>query len=248
MKYYFVTGSGRSGTTFLAHLLNGQPNYFIDHEYIGNRQFWLLTWYIGKPYSVPFLTKKKKEIEASHTVENFVDINGYLQNCTDEVEEIFKPQCILHIIRDPKMVIRSLYTRRSERAIHLLPKEEAEINRWLHEDKFYQVCWNWANCTRRLLEKKYPVIHFEKLISDYDYFKTHVAAPLGIEIDEATWNIRSKEKVKKTMPKWYRFLYSRVKGKEFLADEIPHHSMWTDDQKTIYNEVCGDLAKQLGYS
>ena len=61
MRYAFVTGMGRSGTKFLSSLLSIDNNAISNHEYIGNREYWLLSWYLGNIYQNVILKNAKKK-------------------------------------------------------------------------------------------------------------------------------------------------------------------------------------------
>jgi Sulfotransferase domain len=246
-QYIFITGLGRSGTSFLTRLLSGHPNVYAGHEYIGNREFWLLSWYLGKVYNTEYLKRVKTQIDQKFSETTFIDVNGRLQNCVPELMEIFQPKAVLHLVRDPRKVVRSLYIRRNDNNVHLIPKDKNEISRWLDEDKFYQVCWNWARTTEHLLNQGIPVLNFEKLIGDYDYCKANLLDVAGIQMDQQTWKARSIEKVNKTQPKWYRYLYSRLKGKPFVEDTLPEFSEWAPSQKIVFFEVCGPIMERVGY-
>ena len=63
INYIFITGFGRSGTKFLSHLLSQCSEAKTFHEYVGNREFELLSWYIGKSYTKPYLENQKIKIE-----------------------------------------------------------------------------------------------------------------------------------------------------------------------------------------
>ena len=92
INYIFITGFGRSGTTFLSHLLSQCIDFRAFHEYVGNREFELLSWYLGTSYSKPYLENQKVRIEQDPQIANqFIDVNGAYRNCVDEVEEVFKP-------------------------------------------------------------------------------------------------------------------------------------------------------------
>ena len=81
MKYAFVTGMGRSGTKFLAELLSMTPECKATHEFIGGREFSLLSWYIkAADYAVPYLRRARQRIESEANGECvFIDVNSYLQ-------------------------------------------------------------------------------------------------------------------------------------------------------------------------
>jgi hypothetical protein len=246
-KYIFITGLGRSGTSFLTSLLSGHQGIYSGHEYIGNREFWLLSWYLGAGYSEEYLKRTKAGIEKKFDHHTFIDVNGRLQNCVPQLKAVFDNPEVLHLVRDPRKVVRSLYIRRNDKNIHLIPKERQEISKWLDEDKFYQVCWNWARTTQQLLDMKLPLIQFEKLTGDFEYCKSKLLDVAGIRMDKTEWEKRSSIKVNRTYPKWYRLMYARLKGKTFVEDELPEYAEWSTEQKKVFLEVCGPVMELAGY-
>tara|TARA_B110001450_G_scaffold42456_1_gene38594 strand:- start:8672 stop:9430 length:759 start_codon:yes stop_codon:yes gene_type:complete len=248
INYIFITGFGRSGTTFLSHLLSQCIDFRAFHEYVGNREFELLSWYLGTSYSKPYLENQKVRIEQDPQIGNkFIDVNGAYRNCVDEVEEVFKPLKTFHLVRDPRNVVRSLYTRRDDKKIHFIPKNETDIKWWLTANKFSQICWNWKTETELLLEKKLDIIHFEKITGDFNYFKSNLLDKIDLKMDLETWQKEVAVKRNKTKPKLYRYLYAKIKGKQFVETRLPTFNDWPEDYKAIFKDICGDTMLKLGY-
>lgn len=248
MEYVFVTGMGRSGTKFLTNLLGTLDNVHAVHEYIGNREFWLLSWYLPiDVYAKPFLERQKKQIEGRYSSGIFIDVNGYLQNAVPEINTTFQPKKIFHFVRDPRDVIRSLYTRRNDSDIHLIPKNLPDIEKWLDGDKFTQICWNWANTTEQLLKENTELLKFEKIKSDFEYFSEKILVPLNLDLPKSAWEEAVAKKINRTRPMWYRWVYSKVKNKPVMKDELPNYTEWTEYQKKQFIEICGSTMKKCGY-
>ena len=249
MKYFFITGMGRSGTTFLASMLSGLPGVKAGHEMIGNREFCVLSWYMrGTSYSKEYLQQAKRQIEQSEQVDSYIDVDGYLQYATDEIQEVFHPHGLLHLVRNPKEVIRSTYTRRIDGDIHILPKEEGEIKRWLEGDRFQQICANWKMVVEPLLAKKIPLLRFEDVIEDYDYLNEKLLRPFGLALPKNRWEKLKDEKINRTRTKVFRYVYSRVKGKTYQPELLGVYDQWTPQQKKIFQEYCGPFMEALGYA
>ncbi|WP_111682131.1 sulfotransferase domain-containing protein [Winogradskyella tangerina] len=248
IDYAFVTGVGRSGTTFLSHLLSNCKGATIHHEYERTREFQLLSWYLGKTYSIPYLKVLKEDIESKNSsASKFVEVNGGYRHCINELCEVFQTEKVFHLVRNPKDVVRSLYTRRDERNVHFIPKTETEIEWWLKADKFSRICWNWKTDTELLINEGLDILLFEKIISDYDYFKTNLLDKIGLTMDKGSWQNEVQVKKNKTKSKLYRFLYAKYKGKGFVEDRLPKYEDWSDDYKHKFNEICGDTMLKLGY-
>ena len=111
MKYIFITGLGRSGTSYISALLSKINGVHVGHESTGSREFWLLSWYLKDTvFTAEYLQRKKNKIESEIKSEWYIDSDSYLQNATDELKKVFQPAAIFHLVRHPKEVVRSIYT------------------------------------------------------------------------------------------------------------------------------------------
>jgi len=249
MKYIFITGMGRSGTSFISALLSKIQGVHVGHENTGSREFWLLSWYLkNTDYTTEYLLRKKKKIESEIASEWYIDSDSYLQNATDELKKIFQPREIFHLVRHPKEVVRSIYTRRNENDIHLVPKEKTDIQRWMNGNRFEQICWNWKNAVENLLDKKVPVIKLESLTDSYDYFNEKLLEPFGFKLSKKNWEEIKNKKVNKTRSALFRYSYSKIKGKHYQPDVLPDFEKWPGEYKKIFSEYCFPAMKRMDYS
>src|SRR5690554_3120095 len=99
MKYLFFIGMGRAGTKFLSSLLSIDQNITVCHEFIGNREYWLLSWYLGEDYSTHYLEKSKLEISKTANKKQFIDVNSYLANSVNSLDVVFDKPNIFHLVR-----------------------------------------------------------------------------------------------------------------------------------------------------
>lgn len=248
MKYTFVTGMGRSGTTFLAELLSTCPDCSAHHECIGDREFWLMSWYLtSSDYTVPYLQQTREQIEASSNgTPVFVDVNSYLRNAVHGLKQVFDGSTVFHLVRDPRKVIPSIYARRSDRDVQQLPRDPEELRWWLKSDKFDRICWNWADSTRRLMGEDTITVRLEDIVGDYDYVSEHFAKVAGVHIEKESWEANRSSKKNRTKPRLYRYLYARMRGEPYV-EPLPPFEEWSGEQKDTYQRICGDLAAELGY-
>lgn len=248
MNYTFFTGLGRSGTVFTSGVLSHLKDSTVKHEWIGNKEFSLLNRYLPDDvYAETYLERVKERIETEFHTANFIDVNPWLKNAVPALRKVF-PGCSTYVlVRHPKEVIRSLYARRSPKTIHEIPTQKEEVERWLDGDKFYRICWNWADYNRTLLKQGARLVRFEDLKSDYNYFDEQVLTPLGFEMSREDWSEGLAGRRNKTHSKLYRYMYSRLKGKEYIAEYLPEYDQWSSDQKKTMKEICGEVAAQCGY-
>ena len=248
MNYVFVTGMGRSGTRFLAEILNHAPRCAARHEFIGDREFWLLSWYLGQQeYTVPYLRGVRRRIEQECTGKAvFVDVNSYLQNAVPALREVFDDSPVVHLVRDPRQVIPSIYKRRSDRDVDRIPKTGDLTRWWLEADKFERICWNWAETTRRLMAEGTITVRFEDISNRYDRFSDGLTKAVGVDIPRKTWEAMRARRVNATRSSLYRYVYARLKGRTYVSG-IPSYAGWSQRLKDVYQRTCGDLAAELGY-
>lgn len=246
MKYAFITGMGRSGTTFLGSFLKLDPNVYSTHEYIGNREYWLVSWYLGSIYSKVLLKNAKAQIESEVKKEIFIDVNGYLADSTESIKEVFNNPKIFHLVRNPKKVIPSLMIRRDDLRIHKIPKTQKEIEDWEVMTKLEQVCVNWVQTTEDLLKYDTELLLFESLISDYNYLTKKLLTPLNLNISQEQYNDFKAKKINKTRGWLYRYLYAKYKGKKQINKSVTFED-FNEKQLELFYAICGPTMQKLGY-
>jgi hypothetical protein len=238
---------GRSGTKFLSSLLELDANISVGHETIGNREYWLLSWYLGETYQIPFLKNEKSKFEKSKTASIVVDVNSYLQNSAETLVKVFDKSEVFHLVRDPRKVVPSIYTRRDDSRIHKIPKTAIEIEQWIKMNKLQQVCYNWTQTTNSLIDSGLKIIKFEEMTSDYAYLKAHVLEPIGANISLEQFENFKKVKVNRTRSKLYRYFYAKYKGKSFINKQA-NFDDFSREQKEMFFDICGSTMAKLNYT
>lgn len=245
MKYVFFTGMGRSGTKFTSELFKLDKSLCANHEFIGDREYKLLSWYLGNDYCNAFLRKEKEKIDAYRQNKIFVDVNGELSDSVASISSVFDQSKVYHLVRNPRKVILSLLIRRDDNKMHKLPKDKNGIDAWMEMSKLEQICTNWVQTTETLLAENTELIQFEKLISDYQYVKSKILDPCGIAISENEYDeIRSK-KINKTRSVTFRYIYSKLKGKGFDNRSIKKELAKEEEEQFL--KICRPTMKKLGY-
>ena len=247
MKTIFITGLGRSGTSFLAHVLQHLENTQVAHEHIGDRDYWLLSWYLGPEYAQTYLQLRKNEIENSTDSQWFIDVNSYLQHSVEELRSVFEPSEIFHLVRNPKHVVRSIYIRRNDHNMDIVPKTKREIETWLASDKFTRICINWTMTTEQLLSQNTNLILFERLLNEDGYFEEKLLRPFGFTMNQSLSTALKSGKVNRTRSSLYRWLYARWKQKNFVREKMPPYAEWETRNKRTLFEICGPTMKKIGY-
>ncbi len=246
-RYVFVTGMGRSGTTWLAGLLQEADGCVCRHEFIGDRQYWLLSWYLGASWAVPCLERAKAEIDRRFPEGVFVDVNGYLHHSVPFLKEVFGDVAVFHLVRDPRNVVPSIHARRNPEDMQILPKDEGDIRHWIDRGKFWQICWNWADTTKRLVAQGIPVLQFERLVSDYEYLRTRLLEPAGIHVAEDFWEEARRNRCNRTRSRLYRYVYAKLRGRQPVTNTLPPYEEWSAERKQAFRDLCGEAMQLVGY-
>jgi len=239
-RFFFILGMGRSGTTFLANFLNRAEGVHVFHEPAFEdfnahvRAFY--TPEIAERYIQNF---RKKEIYLRmHHVDSGIygEVNSSLRRHAGAIKRNFPEATILHLVRDGRDVVRSLMSRRMMTikdpfSIRIHPKKsDPWSERWKKMDRFSRICWFWQVENSYLRSIIGKVIHFEKVLSSYDYFYTEVLEPCHINIEKKDWEnaVASPRNATKNfgMSTW---------------------DSWTQEQKKIFRELCGEEMVKCGY-
>ena len=240
-QLFFMLGFGRSGTAFLAHLLNQPPAVQVFHEPVLEDFYAHLRAHYSLPAAVAYIGGfRKKEIymRMRHaTPAIYGEVNGLLRCHAQAIQKVFPQAVVLHLVRDGRDVVRSTMPRRTmtlrnpfSMMIHPMESDPWR-ERWSKMDRFARICWFWQEENARLRKAIRNTVQFEKLLSSFDYFHDCVLQPCHITMQKAVWeeSIRNPLNVtaKHQMPKWQD---------------------WSPEQKKTFLDICGEEMAACGYS
>ncbi|MCK4523532.1 sulfotransferase [candidate division WOR-3 bacterium] len=236
---FFILAMGRSGTKFLSSLLNSN-SVKVVHERFPDILFYQLAYRSEKLADSYFISYRRNVIDRelkNNLVSNYGEVNGLLRRHCNTIHKFYPNSKIIHLVRDGRNVVRSMMSRKSfkwydigTRFVHPL-KGDSYWNKWHLMSRFEKLCWYWMIDNKYLrLNCKYQ-IEFEKLISNYDYYKMNVLDLLEIEQSNDSWENLVKKP--KNVTKRYSF---------------PHWSKWSSKNKNSFRNICSDEMESLGYN
>ena len=253
MRFVIVTGCDRSGTTFLANLLDRAPNVEARHEFFGTsallnpnqpgRTFSALSYYDpGHPYLERTLRHEKDQVLARFPDRHaFVDVNGRLRYALDVARRVLDEPACFQLVRNGRDVVRSFYLskRYSERdkgSMAILPTDPATLELWQGYSRLERISWYWNHVVSQLLEQGIGVLHLERIVSDYQYLRERLLEPCGIALEPDVWRSIKDKRLHRT----------RFRPK-FLLRGQPVSLKWTPELETRFMAIYGATMSALGY-
>ncbi len=239
-KFFFIVGMGRSGTTFLARLFDKIPQVAAYHEALGDKQA-LIQAVNNKTAAFDYFRGYRKLLIARRLLLAkagiYCESNSYLRYHVDALSILWKPK-ILHIVRDGRLVVRSMMNRdvfssHNKKGHSWVIKPQVGDpyrEKWEEMDRFAKACWYWAYTNDFLLEYDLSIIRFDDIISSYDLFLQQIPKALSDGISFQMWKIETGKP--KNISRNYLF---------------PHHSAWSEQQKRQFDAICGSTMERLGY-
>jgi hypothetical protein len=198
----FICGLARSGTTLLVRLLDAHPElnvlaeetYFYHHMLESSRFSWLIVQiseFAGLPHLPAILASpilRRLALRGDHPV-TLTDENQYCiektpsnERFTAINERLFSNTArYVHIIRDPRDIAASLFTRRNETA----PERG---------DSLARICYLWGvsvgHCSSALahIPDRYYPLRYEDLVRNPREVMHGVCNFLGIDFDDRVLN------------------------------------------------------------
>lgn len=258
MKYFFFLSMGRSGTQFLASLLSKAPGTLVYHEPAEEDRVYFGLRYAGTFDKVmdAYLERRFQKLlkQTGKNYEVYGEVNSYLRYETEWLRKKFNP-VFFHLVRDGRDFVRSAYTRGvytlDDRKWMIVPGDQDPMaEKWENTDRFQKLCWYWKHTNEYIASRVERTVLFEKLLTDYDYFKDNVLGPLGLSIPHGTWSAAVK-KPKNTSKR--AILRKKIKRmilfqpKEKRIKPLPHWSQWDNKRKELFNEICFETMKKFGY-
>ena len=237
---FFLLGIGRSGTRFLAELLNTDKNAIVFHEPIPEDFDAFCIAYKNEKAAFRYISKYRKKkmysLVKGVDVKTYGEVNSVLRYHVEALIKCFPHARTLHLVRDGRDVVRSFMSRehydKGSKGHHALRpvKKDPLYYRWGTLSRFEKICWLWADANRRVRQHANRYVKFEKLISDYTYFQENIENYLEVDIGREKW-IAAVNRPKNT-------------SKHFI---IPHWKEWDERLAESFKRICGDEMRMFGY-
>ncbi|MDP8218131.1 MAG: sulfotransferase [Candidatus Theseobacter exili] len=240
-QVFFIFGVIRSGTAFLAHVLNKSENALVAHETVIDDYWYQVEAYQSEEKAFKYLstTRRKKLYLMIKDNPNKIygEINPFLRRFAKSVPKVFPEAKVLHLVRDGRDVVRSIMCRatfgKKDPLINkIVPdKNSFYYEKWTTMTRFEKVCWFWQNDTKYLDENTKYTVKLEKLRADYTYFKEKILDYLDLYVSKEDWED----------------IVNKPKNKSPVLS-FPHWSEWNVEQKEAFNRICGVQMEKYDYA
>ncbi len=242
-RIFFILGSGRCGTMFLSRLLNKAPDALVLHEPLRHSDLEVRPACRKNPQAATEYVRKFRRYEIfkkirEHDVGTYGEVSQPLRCLGAALKEVIPTATMMILVRDGRAVIRSALNRQKGKGRWNHPMMmplagDPYRDRWESMNDFQKACWWWMDSYQELMRHLpgVPVLHFERILSDYDYLQSNVLGPLGIPISKRQYEEHKADKTQNSA----------------IAYTVPHWNEWSDEQARHFAEICGPTMQALGY-
>jgi hypothetical protein len=223
INLFFILATGRSGTNFLASVLDQAPGATVVHEPVPEDfRAYTAAFYSENAASRYIQGFRRKEIylrmhRSQH--ESYGEVNSVLRRHANALQQAFPKANVVHLVRDGRDVVRSMMARRTmtdqdRHTAKIHPhSDDPWYSRWDHMDRFARLCWYWQVENRYLRETIARTVRLESLISNYDYFRQNLLVPCSLNLPASVWensiNLPANATKEHRMPPWPEWGHSR---------------------------------------
>ena len=239
---FFVVSTGRTGTKWIAEVLNLNKDALVEHEPIPV-ETWAYKAAVGnlivaEKYIRKFRLKEiYLRVARQHPdLKIYGEVNGMLRRHIESILKHIPEVKLIHLVRDGRDVVRSIMSRRTYSGKHPVfydfqpPKIDEYSGRWNDLSEFEKVCWIWQWENKYMREHIDLYARFEDIISSYALFRNQILEPLSLELEETVWQATVQR------PKNVTKRYGLGKWED-----------WTIEQKEQFIHICGKEMQEYGY-
>lgn len=246
-QLFFIFSSPRSGTVFLTDLFSQEIKGIIEHEanivdYLAYTKA-IQSKENALSYIVNFRKKdiwqrvnQLKEDQKETNIDLYGEVNPFLRLHCAAIRETLPNARLIHLIRDGRQVVRSVMSRSKlgkKDPMGVLihpPLNDPYFQAWHKMSRLEKVCWQWQYTNRYMRQNLDKIVYFEKVRSDYDYFKTEVLDYLSLEIPQEAWHN-----------------YVNTPKNSSPIYKMPPFEDWTNHQKDTFRRICGEEMSHYDY-
>jgi len=223
---FFVTGMGRSGTMWLAQLLNESEGVKVYHEPLRHGVKVLEKGHKLNRFAMADYLERRKLGMIPPKGQRWGEVNSYLRHWVEPLREVFPDVPVVGLVRDGKKVVASLirrgvYARYDKRNLPVPPVGAG--------GQFAKCCWLWADIYERLLGQEVDIFTLESLNESYAACEL-LCNELGIEsIDNDAWRYYAGRRIH----------YKRG---------TPERVHWSSENHAIFDRWAGAICQEVGYA
>jgi hypothetical protein len=219
---FIITGNGRSGTLWLARMLNSDKSSRVHHElgssYLRKNYYRVYNGELAAADFVKGQTNKVTPLLESGYWTG--DVNSYLRFVTKELNEL---TIVIGLVRDGMKTVDSLYRKGCFQMAYYPPFEPpSEL-----ETVWERCCWYWKITYEWMLADTVSAFfRFEDLLSDWTVMKQLAHDYANVTVSKALWN---------------DFRSVVVNSKDGESHPI------TKFEKESFRSICGDVQQRFDY-
>ncbi|HET6924804.1 MAG TPA: hypothetical protein VFH39_03175 [Candidatus Saccharimonadales bacterium] len=261
----FILSTGRTGTVYLADLLNQLDGVVALHEPKPSRVLnaWTTAFLEGR-ISVDFMTaalagKRRKTFKNVHAKRLYVESNNFIAGFADALGAVFDDPVVVHLVRDPRDFITSLTNRGDDRGIRKLFNKYVPYWAYVPEgvkkrqlNALTRAAYRWVAINEYLDDfgTRSRNCHFFKFEDVFDREHPDQLHELLRAIGLTNRDISRLDFAAKSRPAQPRF--SLLDRPSDSANRSKHAAMapwreWTAAERQEVDRICGPLMRRYGY-
>lgn len=222
---FFVTGMGRSGTMWLAQLLNESEGVKVYHEPLRHGVKVLEKGHKLNRFAMADYLERRKLGMIPPKGQRWGEVNSYLRHWVEPLREVFPDVPVVGLVRDGKKVVASLirrgvYGQHDRRNLPRPPKDA--------DTQFVKCCWLWADIYEKLLEQEVDIFTLESLNESYGAYEL-LCEELAIEA--------ASDEV------WSEYAGRRIHYKRGTPERVH----WSSENHNIFDKWAGAIYQEVGY-
>jgi len=237
---FLIVSTGRTGTRWLAHLLNQADGAYVVHEPVPHEQHLHARAICHPETAITYLrTFRLREMAVrvrEHNPDIYGEVNSALRFYLPALKQLLPSLRIIHLVRDGRDVVRSIYNRRLKSKKNPLydkivpPALDAYASRWHTLSAFEKVCWGWQAENQFMRENTAWCAKFEDITRSYELLSSQVLAPLGLSLKKELW----ERSVQTPLNATQQYSFGAWKT-------------WTQEQQDIFLRMCSTEMLAYGY-
>jgi hypothetical protein len=239
-KIYFFLSTARSGSKWLANIMDKATPVATRHEFTLNHCYqdgeWREEHHTGPGFTSLIRDKEKVRqliLDSRTWIEegerDFAEANVYLEQFLPLMLDIFPDAVFVHLHRNPADVVRSIINR----DWYDTPQDDRhpviDVPGWSQMSQFEKACW-YVRATNENLLHLGVRLRFEDMVSEISYFEKFLRA-LNI-------------------PFYPRFVKNGYADKvnANLNNDFPRYEAWPEELKAVFQRICNSVNSILGYA